>query len=345
MSINLAILWHMHQPYYFDPLKNKFILPWVRLHATKDYLDMLLILEEFQDVKVTFNVVPSLLKQIREYENGATDLFMEITLIPAEELKDEQKIFILENFFLANWQTMIYPFPRYRELLEKRGKSYGDLSKTIKKFTTQEFRDLQVLFNLVWIDPLHRENDKFLKELERKGREYTEEEKNLLINKQIEILKKIIPLYKKMTLSKQIELSVSPFYHPILPLIYDNFKAKEPMPNVVLPKYRFIAPEDAKKQINRAIEYFEKTFGFKPHGMWPSEGSVSEEVIELIRDSKISWIATDEEILSKSLGEKLREGDRVLAPEKLYSVYEFKGVKIFFRDKILSDLIGFVYSG
>jgi len=344
MSINLAILWHMHQPYYFDPLKNKFILPWVRLHATKDYLDMLLLLEEFPDIKVTFNIVPSLLKQIREYENGATDLFMEITLIPAEELKDEQKIFILENFFLANWQTMIYPFPRYRELLDKRGKSYGDLSKTIKKFTTQEFRDLQVLFNLVWIDPLHRINDKFLKELERKGREYTEEEKNLLINKQIEILKKIIPHYKKLALSNQIELSVSPFYHPILPLIYDNFKAKETMPNVVLPKYRFIAPEDAKKQITKAIEYFEAIFGFKPDGLWPSEGSVSEEIIELIKDSKISWIATDEEILSKSLGEKLREGDRFLAPEKLYSVYEFNGVKIFFRDRILSDLIGFVYS-
>lgn len=177
MSINLAILWHMHQPYYYDPLKNKFMLPWVRLHATKDYLDMLLILKKFPELKITFNLVPSLLKQLKEYENGATDIFFEHTIIPAEELNEEQKVFILENFFLANWKNMIYPFKRYRELLEKRGKIYGDPLKISKKFTPQEFRDIQVLFNLVWIDPLHREKDFFLKELQNKEANFTEEEK------------------------------------------------------------------------------------------------------------------------------------------------------------------------
>lgn len=345
MSINVAILWHMHQPYYFDPLKNKFMLPWVRLHATKDYLDMLLIVEEFPEIKLIFNVVPSLLKQIREYESGATDIFLEHTLIEAEELKEEQKIFIIENFFLANWNTMVYKFPKYRELLEKRGKSLYDSSKVIKKFSAQDLRDLQVLFNLVWIDPLHRAKDKFLKEMEKKGKDYTEEEKYLLIEKQFALMKQIIPKYREMANSNQIELSVTPFYHPILPLIVDNYKAKECMPWVSLPENRFIAPEDAKKQVVNAIKYFEELFGFKPKGMWPSEGSVSEEVAELIKEAGLKWIATDEEILSKSLGEPLRKGDFVLNPEKLYKVYDFNGLKMFFRDRILSDLIGFVYSG
>jgi len=344
MSINLAILWHMHQPYYFDPVKNKFMLPWVRLHATKDYLDMLVILKEFPDVKVNFNIVPSLLKQLVEYENGATDIFLEHTIVSAEELDEEQKVFILDNFFLANWKTMVESFPRYKELLEKRGKTCTDLKKRAKIFTAQELRDIQVLFNLAWIDPLHRQNDAFLRELTEKGSNFTEKEKMLLVKKQMEIIKKIIPAYKKMAESGQIELSISPFYHPIMPLVYDNYKAKECTPDISLPEYNFRAPEDVKAQIDKAISYFEKIFKFKPAGMWPSEGAISEDVIRLIGKSGIKWIATDEEILSRSIQEKLRHHDNLIDPLKLYQVYEFEGVKIFFRDRILSDLIGFVYS-
>ncbi|MGB9711018.1 MAG: glycoside hydrolase family 57 protein [Thermodesulfovibrio sp.] len=344
MSISLAILWHMHQPYYHDTLKNKFMLPWVRLHATKDYLDMLLILKNFPQVKVSFNLVPSLLKQLKEYEAGITDIFFEYSLIPAEELNEEQKAFIIENFFLANWKTMVEPFPRYKELLEKRGKIYGDPLKLSKKFTSQELRDLQTLFNLVWIDPLHRQQDLFLKELQKKGANFSEEEKKLLLEKHLELIKQIIPAYKEMALSGQIELTVSPFYHPILPLIYDNYKAKECMPLVKLPQYNFQAPEDAEAQINKAVVYFEELFGFKPQGMWPSEGAVSEEIIRLISKAGIKWTATDEEILAKSINENLRTGDKLINPSILYQPYEFEEVKIFFRDRVLSDLIGFVYS-
>lgn len=344
MSINVAILWHMHQPYYYDPLKNKFMLPWVRLHATKDYLDMLLILSKFPNVKVTFNVVPSLLKQLMEYERGITDIFFEHSIIPAEELNSQQITFILENFFLANWDTMVSQFPRYRELLEKRGRSYGDLDRIVKKFTPQDIRDLQVLFNLVWIDPLHRTEDRVLLEIQKKGRNFTEEEKDYILDKHLSIMRRIIPTYREMAKSGQIELSVSPFYHPILPLIYDNYKAKECMPWAVLPENNFKAPEDAEAQIKRAIEFYEETLGFKPKGMWPSEGSVSEEIVSMIKSFGIEWIATDEEILSKSLGQPLRQGEKLIYPEILYRAYDYKGISLFFRDRIMSDLIGFVYS-
>lgn len=344
MSINLAILWHMHQPYYYDPLKNKFMLPWVRLHATKDYLDMLLILKNFPEVKVTFNVVPSLLKQLIDYERGKTDIFFEYSVIRAEDLSLEQKIFILENFFLANWDTMIKPFPRYLELLEKRGRSYGNLEKIVNRFSSQDIRDLQVLFNLAWIDPLHRIKDNVLKEIEKKGRSFTDEEKDYILDKHLDIMRKIIPTYREMAQKGQIELSVTPFYHPILPLVYNNYKAKECMPWVILPENNFTAPEDAEAQIRKAIEFFEEIFGFKPRGMWPSEGSVSEEVLTLIKSFGITWVATDEEILGRSLGIKLRHGDNLLHPEVLYRAYNFEGLTMFFRDRILSDLIGFVYS-
>lgn len=344
MSINIAILWHMHQPYYYDPLKNKFMLPWVRLHATKDYLDMLLILKKFPEIKVTFNLVPSLLKQIREYEQGATDIFFEHSIIRAEDLTLEQRVFILDNFFLANWETMIRPFPRYRELLEKRGKTYGDLESIAKKFTSQEIRDIQLLFNLVWIDPLHREEDSLLKDIQKKGMNFSEEEKDYVLEKHLQILRKIIPTYREMANSGQIEISLSPFYHPILPLIYDNYKARECMPWVILPENHFRAPEDAEAQIKRAIKFFEETFQFQPKGMWPSEGAVSEEVLSLIKSSGIQWVATDEDILAKSLGISLRAGEKLLHPETLYCPYNFEGLNIFFRDRVLSDLIGFVYS-
>lgn len=344
MSINLAILWHMHQPYYYDPLKNKFMLPWVRLHATKDYLDMLLILKNFPDVKVTFNVVPSLIKQLIDYERGKTDIFFEYSVIRAEDLSLEQKIFILENFFLANWDTMIKPFPRYFELLEKRGRSYGNLEKIVNRFSSQDIRDLQVLFNLAWIDPLHRIKDNVLKDIEKKGRSFTDDEKDYILDKHLDILRKIIPTYREMAKKGQIELSVTPFYHPILPLVYNNYKAKECMPWVILPENNFKAPEDAEAQIRKAIEFFEEIFGFKPRGMWPSEGSVSEEVLTLIKSFGITWVATDEEILGRSLGIKLRHGDNLLHPEVLYRAYNFEGLTMFFRDRILSDLIGFVYS-
>ncbi|WP_297213103.1 MULTISPECIES: glycoside hydrolase family 57 protein [Thermodesulfovibrio] len=344
MSINIAVLWHMHQPYYYDPLKGKFMLPWVRLHATKDYLDMLLILKNFPKVKVTFNVVPSLLKQLMDYERGITDIFFEYSLIKAEDLSLEQKIFIIENFFLANWDTMVKPFRRYAELLEKRGKSYGNLEKIAKKFTPQDIRDLQVLFNLTWIDPLHRNEDPVLIEIIKKGRNFSEEEKSYILDKHLNLMRKIIPTYREMFNSGQIELSVTPFYHPILPLLCDNYKAKECMPWVTLPENNFRAPEDAETQIKKAIDFFEETFGSKPKGMWPSEGSVSEEVIRLINKAGIKWIATDEEILEKSLGVKIRHAGNLIAPDLLYRTYNFEGVDIFFRDHVLSDLIGFVYS-
>jgi alpha-amylase/alpha-mannosidase (GH57 family) len=341
--------WHMHQPYYRDPFKGDYALPWVRLHGIKDYYDMVAILRDFPEIHQTFNLVPSLLEQIGDYtENRAVDRYMYHTLAPAESLSPEEKVFILHNFFLAHWDNMIKVYPRYYELLAKRGyhSTKKELERVSRYFTSQDFLDLQVWFNLCWFDPLFREKDTFLIELIRKGKDFSEEEKRLLIEKQIDVLGLIIPEYKRMEDSGQIEITTSPYFHPILPLLCDTNSASVAIPGIKLPHERFSHPVDAEEQIRKAVLYHEKTFGRRPEGMWPSEGSVSNEILPLVSKEGIRWIASDEGVLSGSLGITIdRDFSGIMKnPEILYRAYTTGDLSIVFRDHTLSDLIGFVYS-
>ena len=348
--LSVAFLWHMHQPYYKDPFTGIYRLPWVRLHGVKDYLDMVTILSDFPNIRQTFNLVPSLLEQIVDYtDNNATDIYLELSMKSPSSLTEEERKFIIGNFFYANWDTMIKPIPRYHELLIKRGVriTKSDIDRASRYYDDRDIRDLQVLFNLVWIDPMFRnDGDPFLQGLMEKERDFTEEDKKLLLGKQMEILRKIIPEYKRMSDSGQVELSVTPFYHPILPLLWDTNSARIGMPQVTLPKKRFSHQEDAVRQIEMAIAYFERLFGKRPAGMWPSEGSVSEDVVRAIGKAGIKWTATDEEVLSRSLQRPFRSPEGLLNDAAtLYSMHQFSGVSILFRDHKLSDLIGFTYSG
>jgi hypothetical protein len=243
---------------------------------------------------------------------------------------------------------MIKPFPRYYELLSKRGVRFTrkDIIRVLRYFNNDDIRDLQVLFNLAWVDPMFRSRDPLLAGLVRKGKGFAEEDKALVIEKQMEILRQVIPAYRRYSAAGQYELSVTPFYHPILPLLWDTEIARVGMPGVRLPKRRFSHPEDALRQIRMGIAYFEETFGFRPKGMWPSEGSVSEDVVRSMGAEGIRWAATDEEVLARSLGRPLRNHEGQLTdPAALYRPYEHAGVSLLFRDHKISDLIGFVYSG
>jgi len=349
----IAFVWHMHQPYYKDDITGSYILPWVRMHGIKDYYDMPSILSEFPDIHQTFNLVPSLLKQIQDYvENNATDKYLALTLKPAADLDQDDKLFLLKNSFMANWDTMIKPYPAYWQLLDRRGYSvsFNDLLNATRYYTTQDYLDLQVWFNLTWFDPIFKNNDPFLKGLVQKGSGFTENEKVLLVQRQREVMALIIPEYKRLAALGRIELTTTPFYHPILPLLYDTDLAKSAVPDIHLPANRFSHPEDAKVQIDRAMAYHEQMFGSRPVGMWPSEGSVAEEILPMIADAGIQWIGTDEGVLARSLGIHI---DRDFAgimknPEVLYKPYLAgkgdKRVSVVFRDHTLSDLVGFVYS-
>lgn len=338
----------MHQPYYKDPFTGVLRLPWVRLHGTKDYLDMVEVLAEFPRIHQTLNIVPSLMEQIIDYtDHGTSDIFLDLTMRDPASLTGDEKVFVIENFFLANWDHMIKPLPRYHELLLKRGTRFAkrDMLRAQKYFSDDDIRDLQVLFNLSWIDPLFRKRDPFLSGLIAKGRDFTEDEKALLIDRQLSILREIIPGYRRARESGQVEISVSPYFHPILPLLWDTDAARRAMPHVALPSKRFSYPEDAERQIQMAISFYEGLFGARPSGMWPSEGSVSEEIARVISSLGIRWIATDEEVLAHSLERPVRSPEgHVLDGHALYSPHEYGGLSICFRDHRLSDLIGFVYS-
>ena len=332
--LNLAIIYHMHQPYYKNLLTGESDLPWVRLHGVKDYLDMVQILEKFPKMKVTFNVVPSLFEQIEDYNNtGLTDKYLQLSKKPAAQLTKADKEFILQNFFSINKDKVIAFSPRYYQLYFKK--------QSGQEFDLSDYLDLQVCFNLFWIDPSFRKNIPELKAVVDKERFFTEADKQVVLSQQLEILKQIIPAYKLAQNNQQVQISVTPYYHPILPLLYDTNIAKEANKKTVLPKEEFNYPLDAKYQIDSAIEFYKQRFDHAPLGMWPSEEGVSEHILPYIIESGIQWIVADEAILFKSL--KLKKRDTKL----LYQPHLLKRkegqLNIVFRDRNLSDMIGFVY--
>lgn len=352
--LHVALVWHMHQPLYRDPSTGNARLPWVRLHAWKDYLDMLLLAEEFPGVRMTFNMVPSLLEQVLDYAEGrASDPFMDHTLLPADDLTLDQKTFILESFFMAHPENMIGIFPRYRALYVKRGAHTPReaLPEVARYFTSAEFRDIQVLFNLSWIDPILRERDPSLLALARKGEGFTEEDKEVVLASGRTILNEIVPAYKRACESGKIEISTTPYFHPILPLLIDTNLARAALPDAALPEPPFRHPEDAREQLARAVAQHRALFGREPRGLWPSEGSVCQALIPLAAEAGFSWMASDEEILARSLGLPIeRDGHGLVrAPERLYRPYwAVEGsaqIAMIFRDHVLSDLIGFTYAG
>ncbi len=345
LPLSVLFLWHQHQPLYKDALTNRYELPWVRLHATKDYYDMVALLDEFPQVKANFNLVPSLLTQLDDYAEGkAQDKFLELTLKRSADLTVEDRQFILQNFFMAHWEHMVDPHLRYRELLDKRGRmtTSESLSRTQKYFKEQDWRDLQVWFNLTWFDPLWREKDPVIKELFEKGKNFTEEDKQKLAGKQREVCGRVVAKHKELQDRGQIEVTTTPFYHPILPLLCDTESARAALPQIALPSHRFQHPDDAREQLRRAIEDYARRFGRAPQGMWPSEGSVSEEAAHLFMEAQIRWIATDEEVLARSFPAGSFRRDDIYEPYKLTA--GDKTLHFFFRDHELSDAVGFVYA-
>ena len=309
-------------------------MPWVRLHGVKDYLDMVQVLEKYPKIRQTFNLVPSLVEQIEDYNNRTVkDKFLELSYKPSAELTSQDKKFILDNFFMINRERVISIFPRYYELYFKNLRNL--------EFSTQDFLDLQVWFNLAWTDPYFRENYPELKELVMKARFFSEEEKQTVLAKQIEILGNILPAYKKTMESGQIEITLSPFYHPILPLLYSTKIAKEANPRTVLPNLQFSYPQDAQGQIDEAVKFYQAKFNARPQGMWPSEESVSEHILPFIIQAGINWIVADEAILFKSLKKKRRDTGLLYRPHLLKR--KDGNLNIIFRDRNLSDLLGFIY--
>jgi alpha-amylase/alpha-mannosidase (GH57 family) len=343
----------MHQPYYKDLVKGEYRLPWVRLHALKDYYGMVKLLDEFPGMRQTFNLVPSLMVQLQEYVSGAArDPFFEAASRPAEEMDLAEKIFVLRYLFQANVDNMIGRFPRYRELWQDFHTRPQDLPAAAARLTHADITDLQVLSQIVWMDEFFLE-DPEIQELIKKGRGYSREDRQFVVSRERQFLAKVLPAYSSAARRGTIEISASPFYHPILPLVCDTDAGAVSHNGLPLPGRQFSHPEDAREQIERGLKLHEQVFGARPRGMWPSEGSVSNQALAIAHELGLNWMATDEGVLGRSLGTTFgRYGGGLLDPgaaEQLYRVYRWEqgaaAMNMVFRDHSLSDLIGFVYSG
>jgi alpha-amylase/alpha-mannosidase (GH57 family) len=347
--IHLVVLWHMHQPQYRDPESGRYVLPWTRLHAVKDYWGMVQVLAEIPGFHATFNVVPSLGMQLEEYASGKFDEpWYTLAFKKTDELTREDKTEILARAFQLNHERLMSRWPRFVELYEWAQPAGGAQARMA--FTPRDWRDLQVLSQLAWMDEIWLAKDPVVSALANKGKEYTEKDKAELQAKQLEFLGMVLPAYREAAQRGQIELSTTPFYHPILPLLCDSDIARVANPSTPLPRRAYRHPEDAREQLRRAREYHERVFGTKPVGLWPSEGSVSDQALTIAAEEGFQWFGTDEGVLGRTLNVGFfrdtsgipANGDRLYKPWRVQ--IGANGITGLFRDHHLSDLIGFVYS-
>jgi len=344
---NVCILWHMHQPYYVNPLTKTAMMPWVRLHSVKGYLDMIDISSRFPELRMSFNFTPVLVRQIRELaDRSVIDLWETWSRKTPDQLTEEEKGHILENFFKINWDNLITPFPRYRQLLEIRGRNYDltSLRQSVRHFSDKDYRDLQTWYNLSWCGYSAEKRYPELTELKKKGSGFSEEEKLRVLNIHHEIVSMVLGLYREAQEREQAEITTTPFFHPIMPLVYDTDIARRCMPGRELPS-RFTAPEDVKAHLHLAQEQHEAVFGRKARGLWPSEGSICPEILPPLREAGIEYFCTDEGNLFRSLQEDPQWRGQMVDHVELFQPWwcehEGVGLKALFRERPLSDFLGF----
>lgn len=341
-KLSIAFYWHMHQPVYQLSPDGDYLMPWTRLHAVKDYLDMVTILDNFKNIKLNLNVVPVLLDAFIDYaEKGMHDLHSRLTVTDVKNLTKDDKEFILNNFFDSNYRTMIYPYDEYNRLFQKRQTM---AEADVLAFSDQEYSDLMALFNLAWFDPSYKNEYIELKKLFKKGKGYNLKDREKIIEIQRDIIRRIIPAYRRYVEEGKIEITTSPYYHPIVPILLDiksiKIANKEGLP------VDLKMPLDAKLQTVAALDRIEELIGKRPRGIWPSEHCVSPKELDLFKEVGAEWSISDEGILAESINfEFVRDFKGYLEdPYHLLKSYEYKnGLKMIFRNSLISNLISFEY--
>jgi len=349
--LKVVFLWHMHQPDYRDADSGRFRLPWVYLHALKDYSDMAAHLETHPAMRAVVNFVPSLLDQLDDYclqfKSGAfRDPLLELLGRPDfSSLNDAERRSVVERCFQSNPATMIEPFAPYQHLYEIRKRAPdADASG----FTPKLLADLVVWYHLSWIGEAERRDSPIFAEFSSKGQDFDLGDRLRLRESIGKVVCGILPRYRALAERGQVELSTTPFSHPLAPLLISFSSARDATPDVVLPN----APdypggaERVRAQVDQARLAHARWFGPEPAGMWPAEGAVSETLLKLMAEAGVRWTATSASVLANSL--RAGGAGAALREEDLYHAYRLAGAPgpaVFFRNEELSDLIGFEYRG
>lgn len=335
--LSVALVWHMHQPDYRDGA-GRFLLPWVRRRASKDYVRMIETAMRHPGLRITMNMVPTLLEQLELYaREDFDDSHRELCLRQASELTPADRAFLL-NFTRSTDRprrvAMFEPFYRLLESLPADGGAADDAM----------IRDLQVWSLLVWLDPSDIERDPALSAIVRLGSGFDEEVKRIVDERQLARVRQVLPRLREAIASGCIEPMTSPYAHPILPLLIDQESAHVARPDLALPPddVRFRRPEDAAAQVERGLAVFERLGGVRPSAIWPPECAMSPAAASLIAAGGVHWAISDEGVLGRSLEAPVRGDDTARA--RLYRPYrERSGLHMVFRDALLSNRIGFDY--
>lgn len=353
-AVDLVFLWHMHQPDYRDYANGEFVLPWTYLHAIKDYTDMAYHLEKHPKVRAVVNFVPILLDQLDDYSDQfATGqlrdpLLRLLTHENSANLSAQERQLAFDACFRSNHTKMIAPYPSYMRLWKLFNLLQTESEAGLSYLSGQYVADLLVWYHLAWCGESVRREHALVASLMSKGQDFSFEDRIQLFDLIGKLISGIIPRYRKLAETGQIEISATPHYHPLAPLLIDFASTKEALPEAPLPvsphypkgKQRVAAHIESAKKSHRA------RFGSEPQGMWPAEGAISTETLEVFASEGCRWVASGEGVLVNSL-HKLEQA--VPDPSQyLYRPYQLKdgadGLNCFFRDDRLSDLIGFEYS-
>ena len=354
--LRVVLCWHMHQPQYQDLISGDYQLPWTYLHAIKDYVDMAAHLETFPQARAVVNFAPILLEQIHDYARQVDGFLRDSRAIrdpilasldmPAHPVDAEHRIWLVKSCLRANEERMINAYPAYRELAEM-AHWFTANPGAMRYVAGQYLADLVVWYHLAWLGETVRRTDARVKTLLDKGNGFTLQDRRTLLAVIGEQLSGMVGRYKALAEKGRVELSVTPYAHPIVPLLLDLQSATEAMPDVHMPVSEAYpgGRERALWHLRRGIEVFEEHFGFKPRGCWPSEGSVSQATLKVLGEAGLEWAASGETVLRNSLELSGYKGD-LQADQPLYRRYRVAdgAMSCFFRDDGLSDLIGFTYA-
>ena len=355
-KLNVVICWHMHQPSYHDRFSGEYCLPWTYLHAIKDYVDMAAHLESEPSATAVVNFAPILLEQIDDYAQQISNYFLQGSRITDPLLcalggavlpiDVGERIKLVQDCLRANKERLIDRYENYKRLTELADWFLKHQDANIY-INDQFLVDIVVWYHLAWLGETVRREDKRADELIKKGSGYTLHERRVLLEIIGDLLSGVIPRYKALAESGKVELSTSPYAHPIVPLLLNLQSAKEAMPDAPMPLLESYpgGQERARWQIQYGIEVFERYFGYKPQGCWPSEGSVSDAALILFEESGFRWVASGENVLSNSLHQTAEKNEQEHDPGHCRAFcLEGQDMACFFRDDGLSDLVGFTYS-
>ncbi|MDB6062792.1 MAG: glycoside hydrolase [Verrucomicrobiaceae bacterium] len=359
--MKVVLCWHMHQPEYRDLQTGISAFPWTYLHAIKDYVDMVAHIEAHPQACAVVNFAPVLLDQIENYctlidaylnrvepfdETKLLDDSILNTLVQTEFSQNAaERLALLTQLLRVNRRRVVDRFPAYAQLA-KMVDWLIENPASAAYCSDQFLIDVSVWYHLGWIAETVRRSDPRIEVLQEKGGSFSPDDRRLLLSIVQELMASIVPRYRALAEQGRVELAMSPYAHPIVPLLLDLNVAREAMPDAPLPESESYPDGAARTRwhLQQGLDTFSRHFGTRPQGCWPSEGAISAQTLQVLSEYDFRWVASGETVLRNSLALSEKENGFKSPGDCLHHVYRAFDIDCFFRDDGISDKIGFAYA-